>query len=117
HKSLSVPMGAGMFLTRHPGVLERTFRVGADYMPRDSAALEGVPVDPFAHSMQWSRRFIGLKLFLSLAADGWQVVNDTPLPLVCLARSPGGDPPEFTAAPVRQVVGSGQAWVSAAALP
>lgn len=143
HKSLSVPMGAGMFLTRHPGVLERTFRVGADYMPRDSAALEGVPVDPFAHSMQWSRRFIGLKLFLSLAvagwqgyeevlrhqtemghelrraaiADGWQVVNDTPLPLVCLARSPGGDPPEFTAALVRQVVGSGQAWVSAAALP
>ena len=143
HKSLSVPMGAGMFLTRHPGILERTFRVGEDYMPRDAAALEGVPVDPFAHSMQWSRRFIGLKLFLSLAvagwqgyeevlrhqtemghelrraaiADGWLVVNDTPLPLVCLARSPGGDPPEVTAALVRQAVGSGQVWVSAAALP
>lgn len=143
HKSLSVPMAAGMFLTRHPAILERTFRVGEDYMPRDAAALDAAPVDPFAHTMQWSRRFIGLKLFLSLAvagwqgyeevlrhqtemgnelrraalADGWQVVNDTPLPLVCLARQPGGDLPEFTAAIVRQAVASGQVWVSAAALP
>ena len=28
--------------------------------------------DPYAHSMQWSRRFIGLKLFLSLAVAGWE---------------------------------------------
>ncbi|MGN6592362.1 MAG: pyridoxal phosphate-dependent decarboxylase family protein [Terriglobales bacterium] len=169
HKSLSVPMAAGMFLTRHPAILERTFRVGEDYMPRDAEFLrspgqgpEGprsgastsgmagearqgpAPInDPFAHSMQWSRRFIGLKLFLSLAvagwqgyeevlrhqtemgqelrraamAEGWQVVNDTPLPLVCLALRPGGDPPEVTAAIVRHAVASGKVWVSAAALP
>ncbi len=107
HKWLSVPMGAGVYLTRHPGILERTFRVAARYMPREASVL---PVaDPYAHSMQWSRRFIGLKLFLSLAVagwegyeeairhqtamgdrlrerlreEGWAIVNDTPLPVVC----------------------------------
>jgi len=107
HKWLSVPMGAGVYLTRHPGILERTFRVAARYMPREGSVL---PVaDPYAHSMQWSRRFIGLKLFLSLAVAGWEgyeaairrqtemgdrlrerlreagwaIVNDTPLPVVC----------------------------------
>jgi glutamate/tyrosine decarboxylase-like PLP-dependent enzyme len=64
------------------------------------------------NSVQWSRRFIGLKLFLSLAergedgqammieqqarmgdflrqsltAAGWTIVNTTPLPLVCFTR-------------------------------
>lgn len=107
HKWLSVPMGAGVYLTRHSGILERTFRVAARYMPREGSVL---PVaDPYAHSMQWSRRFIGLKLFLSLAVAGWEgyeaavrrqtemgdrlrerlreagwgIVNDTPLPVVC----------------------------------
>ncbi|HEY2739093.1 MAG TPA: aminotransferase class V-fold PLP-dependent enzyme, partial [Thermoanaerobaculia bacterium] len=70
HKWLSVPMGAGLYLTRHAGILERTFRVATGYMPRDGA---GLPVvDPYTHSMQWSRRFIGLKVFLSLAAAGWE---------------------------------------------
>ncbi|MGH9486562.1 MAG: pyridoxal phosphate-dependent decarboxylase family protein [Terriglobales bacterium] len=144
HKSLSVPMAAGMLLTRHPEILERTFRVGENYMPRDAAARGDAGVDPFAHSMQWSRRFIGLKLFLSLAvagwggytavlrhqlamaellrtaapAAGWRVVNDTPLPLVCLAdAAEGGDRPEYIEAMVRAAVASGEVWVSAAALP
>ena len=65
-------MGAGMYFTRHVGILERTFRVAAGYMPREGSVL---PVaDPYAHSMQWSRRFIGLKLFLSLAVAGWDGV-------------------------------------------
>ncbi|HYG63165.1 MAG TPA: aminotransferase class V-fold PLP-dependent enzyme, partial [Thermoanaerobaculia bacterium] len=69
HKWLSVPMGAGVYLTRHAGILERTFRVAAGYMPREASAL---PVaDPWAHTIQWSRRFTGLKLFLSLAVAGW----------------------------------------------
>jgi glutamate/tyrosine decarboxylase-like PLP-dependent enzyme len=64
HKWLSVPMAAGMFFTRHPSILERTFAVAASYMPR---AGEGAPVvEPHRSSMQWTRRFIGLKLFLSL---------------------------------------------------
>ncbi len=103
HKALSAPMGAGMFLTRHVGALGRTFADHAGYMPRDAAH------DPYAHSMQWSRRFIGLKVLLPLLVlgfpgyaavlreqlaladelrarlrdDGWTIVNDTPLPVVC----------------------------------
>jgi len=138
HKWLSVPMGAGMFLTRRPEILERTFRVATGYMPRDA---EGLPVaDPYAHSMQWSRRFIGLKVFLSLAvagwegyadailamtamgdrlrarliADGWRIVNRTPLPVVCFddPASSGSEMKVRLEAIVRDVVTSGAAWIS-----
>ncbi len=143
HKWLSVPMGAGVYLTRHAGILERTFRVAAGYMPRDGDAL---PVaDPYAHTMQWSRRFIGLKLFLSLAVagwegyaaairhmtamgerlrgrlreEGWEIVNDTPLPVVCFVdaerrgEAAGRERLERIAA---AVVASGEAWLSTVAL-
>jgi glutamate/tyrosine decarboxylase-like PLP-dependent enzyme len=141
HKWLSVPMGAGLFLTRHPGILERTFRVNTGYMPRDGA---GLPVvDPYTQSMQWSRRFIGLKIFLSLAVAGWEgyeaavrhqtamgdrlraglteagwtVVNDTPLPLVCFADASGRDRPAgWSEAVAQQVLASGEAWISTVAL-
>lgn len=138
HKWLSVPMGAGLYLTRHPQILERTFSVAAGYMPKDAA---GMPVvDPYAHSMQWSRRFIGLKVFLSLAVAGWdgyadvirymttlgeglrrrlatarwRVVNETPLPIACFVdtTSPEGDTMPYLEAIARDVVGSGSAWIS-----
>ena len=138
HKWLSVPMGAGMYITRHAGILERTFRVAAaGYMPRDGA---GLPVmDPYAHSMQWSRRFIGLKVFLSLAVAGWEgyaesirrqaalgdrlrerlreegwiVVNDTPLPVVCFVDSGAeGRSVAFLEGVAAAVVASGEAWLS-----
>jgi glutamate/tyrosine decarboxylase-like PLP-dependent enzyme len=145
HKWLSVPMGAGLFLTRHAGILERTFRVSTGYMPRDGGGLAGLAVvDPYTQSMQWSRRFIGLKVFLSLAvagwegyeaairhqtamgdrlraglpAAGWKVVNDTPLPLVCFVDAREG--PEraagFTEAVAQEVLASGEAWLSTVAL-
>jgi glutamate/tyrosine decarboxylase-like PLP-dependent enzyme len=141
HKWLSVPMGAGMYITRHPGILERTFRVAAGYMPRDGA---GLPVmDPYAHSMQWSRRFIGLKVFLSLAVagwegyeaavrhqtamggrlrerlreEGWQVVNDTPLPVACFVDSgAGGRSAAFLEGVAAAVLASGEAWISTTAV-
>lgn len=141
HKWLSVPMGAGMYITRHPGILERTFRVAAAYMPREGAVL---PVaDPYAHSMQWSRRFIGLKVFLSLAVagwagyaeavrhqtamgdrlrrrlreEGWEVVNDTPLPVVCFVHSGAeGRSAAFLERVAAEVVASGEAWLSLAML-
>lgn len=140
HKWLSVPMGAGLFLTRHPGLLERTFRVSTHYMPKET----GVPVvDPYAQSIQWSRRFIGLKIFLSLAVAGWEgyaaairhqtamgdrlreglraagwiVVNDTPLPVVCFAGSEReGRAPAFLEAVAAKVVASGDAWISTVSL-
>ncbi|HYN22097.1 MAG TPA: aminotransferase class V-fold PLP-dependent enzyme [Thermoanaerobaculia bacterium] len=142
HKWLSVPMGAGLFLTRHPGLLERTFRVATGYMPKDAA---GQPVaDPYAHSLQWSRRFIGLKVFLSLAVagwkgyerairhqtamgdllrtrlreEGWSIVNDTPLPLVNFVDGEvrEGRSAGFLEAVAADVVASGEAWISTANL-
>jgi glutamate/tyrosine decarboxylase-like PLP-dependent enzyme len=143
HKWLSVPMGAGLYVTRHAGILERTFRVAAGYMPREGASL---PVaDPYAHSMQWSRRFIGLKVFLSLAVagwegyeeairhqtamgdllrerlreEGWTVVNDTPLPVVCFVSSDPegkGRSAVFLEGVAARVVASGAAWISTVVL-
>ena len=31
-----------------------------------------ISFDPYVTTAQWSRRFLGLRLFLSLAAAGWQ---------------------------------------------
>lgn len=137
HKWLSVPMGAGMFFCRHPGALRQAFSVDTGYVP---AEIEGG--DPYLGSLQWSRRFIGLKVFLTLVtlgegglraaiehqaamADrlrvalverGWVLVNDTPLPLVCFThpRLGGG---EITARTVAErVQAGGRAWLSEVAL-
>jgi len=138
HKWLSVPMGGGIYLTRHRDILGQTFRISADYMPTDAAGLD--VVDPYAHSIQWSRRFIGLKVFLSLAvagwdgygtvirhqvamgdllrreleASGWEVVNQTRLPVVCFVdrQDPEGKSPAFIDAVAREIVSSGEAWIS-----
>jgi aromatic-L-amino-acid/L-tryptophan decarboxylase len=109
HKWFSVPMGAGMFFCRHPKIVGEAFRARTAYMPPATA---GAVVDPYTATVQWSRRFIGLKLFLSLAAHGesgyvemierqaalgdllraaleragWRLVNRTPLPVVCFTR-------------------------------
>jgi glutamate/tyrosine decarboxylase-like PLP-dependent enzyme len=69
HKFLSMPMGAGMFLTCHHDILSTVFSVSTAYMPKEGELL--AVVDPYVHSLQWSRRFIGLKLFLTLATTGW----------------------------------------------
>jgi len=109
HKWFSVPMGAGMFFCRHPETVAQAFRSDVTYM---AGKKTGPVFDPLTTSVQWSRRFIGLKLFLALAqhgesgyvemiehqaamghvlreslvASGWRIVNDTPLPLVCFTR-------------------------------
>ncbi|MGH9485522.1 MAG: hypothetical protein ACRD1F_10735, partial [Terriglobales bacterium] len=54
----------------------------------------------------------------SAPAAGFRIVNDTPLPLVCLAPDrPDGDTPAVIDPIVRAAVDSGEVWVSAAALP
>ena len=109
HKWLSVPMGAGMFFCRHRASVSRAFDVSASYMP-PAGAME--TTDLYRASFQWSRRAIGLKLFMSLAEHGsaafteqieqqarmgdllrvkltdagWTVVNDTILPVVCMTH-------------------------------
>ncbi len=119
HKWFSVPMGSGMFFCRHPDSVAQAFRAQASYMPGKAT---GPAFDPYTTSVQWSRRFIGLKLFLSLAqqgesghaamiehqtrmanvlrdaliASGWRIVNTTPLPLICFTRD-GLDIAQFLA--------------------
>jgi aromatic-L-amino-acid decarboxylase len=135
HKWLSAPMGAGVFLTRHAQDLTSTFRVSAAYMPSAEAS------DPYLASAQWSRRLTGLKVFMSLAAagregyaaqiehdcnlgdrlrerlrdDGWLIVNETPLPVVCFVPE-DGDEVDRLASIARDVEASGAAWISVAEL-
>src|SRR5207244_3452097 len=66
HKWLATTMGCGMFITRYPQTLSEAFRVTAEFMPSSNTQL-----DPYLNSLQWSRRFMGLRLFLSLAGGGW----------------------------------------------
>jgi glutamate/tyrosine decarboxylase-like PLP-dependent enzyme len=115
HKWLSVPMGCGMFFCRHRDSVAQAFRSDVTYMPGKTAgqiADASKTFDPLTHSVQWSRRFIGLKLFMTLAqrgeagyagmiehqthmgqvlreklaVTGWRIVNSTPLPVVCFTR-------------------------------
>ncbi len=134
HKWFSVPMGAGMFFCRYPDTVAEAFRAEVSYMPRKP---DGSPEDPYTTSAQWSRRFIGLKLFLALAqygesgyiemiehqtrmgdvlresltSSGWRIVNSTPLPLVCFTRE-GLDTSRFLALLRERQV----AWMSEAQL-
>lgn len=136
HKWLSVPMSASMFITGNRDILDRTFRITNEYMPKDAEALD--IVDPYTHSIQWSRRFIGLKLYLSLAifgwkgfaetiwhqvkmgnllrdeltANGWIIMNNTPLPLVCFTDREGLSDSSYAKRLCEKVVRSGEAWVS-----
>jgi glutamate/tyrosine decarboxylase-like PLP-dependent enzyme len=134
HKWLSVPMGAGMFITRHPDVLGVTYRISTSYMP----AMVEAAVDPYTTSTQWSRRFTGLKLFMTLltvgrtgyaaqmerdctnadllrdrlAGSGWRIVNTTPLPLVCVVDPNRPDDVAHHQRIVDTIVESGRAWLS-----
>lgn len=117
HKWFSVPMGCGMFFCRHPETVAEAFRADVSYMPRKT---DLTCSDPYTTSIQWSRRLIGLKLFLALAhlgesgqiemiehqtrmghvlreslrASGWRILNTTPFPLICFTRD-GLIPTEF----------------------
>jgi glutamate/tyrosine decarboxylase-like PLP-dependent enzyme len=130
HKWFATTMGCGMFITRHPKVLSDAFRVSAEFMPSSVTQL-----DPYLNSVQWSRRFLGLRLFLSLAAAGWSgyavhieraaqvtavvkerlsargwtVANDSQLAVLCVTP-PAGYPAIRDI--VRRVLDSGRAWVA-----
>jgi aromatic-L-amino-acid decarboxylase len=138
HKWLSVPMGCGMFFCRHGDAVAQAFRSDVTYMPnKPSHEDSSATFNPLTHSAQWSRRFMGLKLFMALAengeqgyarmldhqarmgdmlrgaleAAGWRIVNSTPLPVVCFTRDEL-DPAELVAElRDRQI-----AWMSEAVL-
>lgn len=138
HKWFSVPLGAGMFFTNHKKAVEQAFNIGADYMPKKSSGMD----DPYVTTIQWSRRFIGLKLFITIAERGssgiekmidrftdlgdylrqqltsrnWIVLNNTPLPVICFTH------PQIKKKGIRiddileQMYDRGNYWISAVTL-
>ncbi len=136
HKWLSVPMGAGMYITRHTGILTESFSTNNQYMPRDAQGIE--VVDPYGHSVQWSRRFTGLKLYLSLlvlgwegyasqiekdfdrgnylrerlVGEGWKIYNLSPLPVICFGMEEKENDPGWIAHFCKKVVEDGRIWIS-----
>jgi glutamate/tyrosine decarboxylase-like PLP-dependent enzyme len=135
HKWLSAPMGAGMFFCRHPESVRRAFALSASYMPPSSGE---DTVDPYAATMQWSRRAIGLKVFMTIAelgaagmterlerqaemgdrlrarlrAAGWTIANDTALPLVCFSHDDIVTGRTSTADILRHIYARGHVWIS-----
>ena len=133
HKWFATTMGCGMFLTSRREILSQSFNVSTSFMP--SHAPE---IDPYTNSMQWSRRFIGLRLFLSLGSAGWaghgahversfvlieqlkqaleqrgwSVVNGNDALAVACLLPPAGS--KSVREIVGQVLDSGIAWVSVA---
>jgi glutamate/tyrosine decarboxylase-like PLP-dependent enzyme len=130
HKWLATTMGCAIFITRHGHLLSEAFHASTSFMPSSVAG-----TDPYLNSVQWSRRFLGLRLFLALAAAGWQglgqhvergvdvvervkqrllaagwtVVNDSQLAVLDAIPPPAlGE----VRALVRRVVASGRAWVA-----
>jgi glutamate/tyrosine decarboxylase-like PLP-dependent enzyme len=67
HKWLATTMGCAMFITARGELLSQCFHAAASFMPSSVAG-----VDPYLNSVQWSRRFLGLRLFLALGAAGWR---------------------------------------------
>lgn len=134
HKWFSVPMGTSIFLTSDPDILSQTFNTKTDYMPED-----GDPnrvFDYYVNSLQWSRRFLGLKIYLPLAvlgwdgytsmlshqidmghalrdmlrSNGWTIENQTELPIICFTH------PDLDEASVQPLVddinNSEKTWIS-----
>ena len=66
HKWFATTMGCAVFMTRHGHLLSEAFHAATSFMP---SSVSGV--DPYLNSVQWSRRFLGLRLFLALATAGW----------------------------------------------
>jgi glutamate/tyrosine decarboxylase-like PLP-dependent enzyme len=130
HKWLATTMACSVFITRDRSVLKNAFFVDSYFMPPSDQE-----IDPHLTTVQWSRRFIGLRLFLSLATVGWQghgdhversvaladllartlvergwdIPNGSQLGVVC-AIPPDGFPAVRDIA--RAVVASGRAWIS-----
>jgi len=67
HKWFATTMGCAIFITRHGHLLSEAFHASTSFMP---SSVSGV--DPYLNSVQWSRRFLGLRLFLALATAGWE---------------------------------------------
>ena len=69
HKWLYTPQSSACLLVRDPATLLRSFSIDAAYV-RDDASLSGRGLNIGELGPQWSRAFLALKVWLSLAAHG-----------------------------------------------
>lgn len=132
HKWFATTMGCGMFITRDPLILSKVFQVSTGFMPSNTAT-----IDPYVTTAQWSRRFLGVRLFLSIAVAGWEgyahhversvdliaclramllerewrIANDSALAVLCVEPPVGAADARTTAG---RVLASGRAWVAVA---
>jgi glutamate/tyrosine decarboxylase-like PLP-dependent enzyme len=135
HKWLSVPMGAGMFFCRHPEAVKRAFAISTSYMPAETG---DNTVDPYATTAQWSRRMMGLKVFMALAEiglegygklierqvalgdqlryrlqeTGWLIRNKTELPVICFSHPDIQNGIISTSKIIDRIYKRGRAWIS-----
>jgi glutamate/tyrosine decarboxylase-like PLP-dependent enzyme len=113
--------------------------VHADYIPKDAEAID----DPFTNTIQWSRRALGLKVFMALAelgregyasivegqtalgvalrarlsAAGWLVVNDADLPVVLFTHPRLRAGERTTNEMLGTIYGRGRVFISDASMP
>ncbi len=83
HKWLAMPFAAGVLLTSHPELLERTFGTQTPYMPKAAGSTR---IDNFKVSAQWSRRMNSMKLWLTLRVHGRQGYEELIDRQIMLAR-------------------------------
>ncbi len=136
HKWFSVPMGISLFLTSDTEILHRAFDVSTAYMPEKGASKK--EIDPYVHSLQWSRRFMGLKMHLPLLLFGWEgyeemihhqikqgellhkgleeagwvIKNHSHLPILCFTHPSLQQTPARIREIVDDIVTKGKAWIS-----
>jgi len=136
HKWFSVPMATSIFMSSNPKILSETFGLKTNYMPED-----GDPnsvFDPYVNSLQWSRRFIGLKIYLPLAVfgwkgysemishqiemgiklremlkeNGWVIANESELPIVCFTHPDIEEDATLVQKMLDEINTSGETWIS-----
>lgn len=109
HKWLSVSAATGMFFCQHRSAVVNSFSTEAAYVPERH---NDGRMYHFNTTLQWGRRFTGLKVFMLLAElglpgiaarlehqtdmgdylrdelrkKGWEILNNTPLPVVCFTH-------------------------------
>lgn len=135
HKLFSTTVGAGMFFSRRVREVQATFTTSAAYVPDHQGEDK---VYPYVTSMQWSRRFIGLKLFMMLAVHGaegvarriehqtamgnylrtrltehdWELLNEASLPVVCFTHPALTDPDREHPSIVATLKRNQDGWIS-----
>lgn len=134
HKWFNLSLAAGMFFTKHREVVRQTFSVRADYMPKSHDDV----IIPYSNTLQWTRRCLGLKLFMTLAEmgedkfgkqldyqaylgdyfrgklvqNGWKIINETPLPVVNFTHSVFESGQSQVDEVLSQLYEAGRVWLS-----